>query len=131
MYSGFVEFDLNGGPPTQVAFRCPTGNLCPAVSIGRGDRLKIDTIPSAEDDASERPAAVTEILAPAAAGELSGLAFSCPKAATDELVPREFGLCPDQFEWLHANMGRFNYGSVSTARLHAAAQRVVTASTWS
>ena len=46
-YAGAVAFDVNGGPPQRLAHRLSddelaAGALCPAVTLGRGDRVQIN-----------------------------------------------------------------------------------------
>jgi hypothetical protein len=128
-YSGYVAFDVNGGAPVRV--RHPhqhqrggaTGagagagpQLCPAVQLGRGDRLELRT-PGAEEQEQEDRAGLSEHGdgAVAAAGllgrqaEEAGPAFACPSAGAEvlgeRLQPRQLHVCPDQLEWLQTVRG--------------------------
>ena len=115
-YTGFVRFDLNGGATSWTVPYRPAGEdgLCPAVSLGRGDRVIVRTTGAKQETTAPLPSVLeTAEPDPRSSEGAEPVSFVCPKADSEEFSAHEFGLCPDQFEWLHENMGRFHYGSVS------------------
>ena len=142
-YAGAVAFDVNGAPPQRLAHRLSddelaAGALCPAVTLGRGDRVQINfcrpeitagtghtpaASPVADPpDGTFRPVGAEEAAVVDETQDEGYVSFSCPKAAAVtvadhgdriQLEPHEVLVCPDQSEWLQTMMRRYGYGSVS------------------
>jgi hypothetical protein len=136
-YTGFVAFDVNGGEPVRIAYTLTAeeqanggGALNPAVSVGRGDRLRMQRIrhatPAVSPVVNPPPGTFLPLHASsseqaAAAAEpdedLSVPSYVCSHASKEvsmvQMEPHDLLVCPDQSEWLQSNMRRYGYGSIS------------------